>query len=62
MGSCLMVLKLAMARLAEDDEHARAEKGEIMREHLDSCPSCASFVEGFGHFRSRRSHRSTCSE
>ena len=46
METCLMVLKLAMARLAGDDEQARAEKGEIMREHLNSCPSCTSFVEG----------------
>ena len=48
METCLMVLKLAMARLAGDDEQARAEKGEIMREHLNSCPSCNSFVEGLG--------------
>ena len=48
METCLMVLKLAMARLAGDDEQARAEKGEIMREHLNSCPSCTSFVEGLG--------------
>ena len=48
METCLMVLKLAMARLAGDDEQARAENGEIMREHLNSCPSCTSFVEGLG--------------
>ena len=48
METCLMVLKLAMARLAGDDEQARAEKGEIMRKHLNSCPSCTSFVEGLG--------------
>ena len=48
METCLMVLKLAMARLAGDDEQARAEKGKIMREHLNSCPSCTSFVEGLG--------------
>ena len=48
METCLIILKLAMARLAGDDEQARAEKGEIMREHLNSCPSCNSFVEGLG--------------
>ena len=48
METCLMVLKLAMARLAADDEQARGEKGAIMREHLNSCPSCNSFVEGLG--------------
>ena len=48
METCLMIVKLAMARLAGDDEQARAEKGEIMREHLNSCPSCNSFVEGLG--------------
>ena len=48
METCLMVLKLAMARLAGDDEQARAEKGAIMLEHLNSCPSCTSFVEGLG--------------
>ena len=48
METCLMILKLAMARLAEEDERSRAEKGEIMREHLNSCPSCTSFVEGLG--------------
>ena len=48
METCLMVLKLAMARLAEQDEQSRAEKGEIMREHLSSCPSCTSFVGRLG--------------
>ena len=48
METCLMILKLALARLAGDDEQARAEKGGIMREHLNSCPSCNSFVEGLG--------------
>ena len=48
MEACLMVLKLAMARLGEGDEKSRAEKGENMREHLNSCPSCTSFVEGLG--------------
>ena len=48
METCLMILKLAMARLAVQDEQSRTEKGEIMREHLDSCPSCTSFVEGLG--------------
>ena len=48
METCLMVLKLAMARLAEQDGQSRAEKGEVMREHLSSCPSCTSFMEGLG--------------
>ena len=48
MENCLMVLKLAVARLAVEDEQSRAEKGEIMREHLASCPSCTSFVKGLG--------------
>ena len=48
METCLMILKLALARLAGDDEQARAEKGEIMREHLNSCSSCNSFVKGLG--------------
>ena len=48
METCLMILKLGMARLAVQDEQSRMEKGGIMREHLDSCPSCTSFVEGLG--------------
>ena len=48
MEACLIILKLAMARLGEEDEKSRAEKGENMREHLNSCPSCTSFVEGLG--------------
>ena len=48
MENCLMVLKLAVARLAVEDEQTRAQRGEIMREHLSSCPSCTSFVERLG--------------
>ena len=48
MEACLIIVKLAMARLAEDDEQVREEKETIMREHLDSCPSCTSFIENLG--------------
>ena len=45
MTTCLKVIKLALARSAAEDAPARAKQGEIIREHLDSCPGCASFVE-----------------
>ena len=48
MESCLMVLKMAMSRLAAGDVQSRAEKEQTMREHLISCPSCASFVKALG--------------
>lgn len=48
METCLIILKLAINRLTGDDEQERNEKKIIMQEHLNSCSSCSSFVEGLG--------------
>ena len=44
MDACLLILKLALARSAEEDGQAREEKTAAMKVHLEACLNCAAFV------------------
>ena len=45
LRGCLLVLKLAIARLSAPNQQARAERNREMQEHIESCPSCAEFLQ-----------------
>ena len=46
MQSCLKIVKLALSGLSElNDQEIELNRKEIMKEHIENCQSCSSFLE-----------------
>ena len=43
-SGCLLVLKLAIARVSAPDEQAREERDRELEDHIESCFSCNAFI------------------